>query len=100
MGLAPVSDLLDHLLSTRPVVAADPLLGALPARCPPPVRRRTLTADVLADTITATLDNQLVAERAQLLGRRLRRSTGADPTVAFLANGSASDGSDRAQRVP
>jgi vancomycin aglycone glucosyltransferase len=36
MGLAPVSDLLDHLLSTRPVVAADPLLGALPSRCPLP----------------------------------------------------------------
>ena len=76
MGLAPVSDLLDHLLSTRPVVAADPLLGALPARCPPPVRRRTLTADVLADTITATLDNELVAERAQILGGRLRKSLG------------------------
>jgi vancomycin aglycone glucosyltransferase len=240
MGLAPVSDLLDHLLSTRPVVAADPLLGALPARCPlpfdqipclhpfdvnplpakleafldsgappiyigfgsmadpdptattrslldaiskagcralisegwaglgggalpegvmrvgdvshpalfqriaavvhhggagttttaaragvpqilvphlldqhywaqrvqllgigpPPVRRRTLTADVLADTITATLDNELVAERAQLLGECLRKSIGADPTLAFLANGSASGDSGRAQLSP
>jgi hypothetical protein len=36
MGLPPVSDLLDHLLSARPVVAADPLLGALPSRCPLP----------------------------------------------------------------
>jgi hypothetical protein len=58
-----------------------------------PLRRRTLTAGVLADTITATLDNEFVTERAQLLGRCLRKSIGADPTAAFLANGSASGGS-------
>jgi UDP:flavonoid glycosyltransferase YjiC (YdhE family) len=67
---------------------------------PPPIRRRTLTADVLADTITATLDNELVAERAQLLGKCLRKSIGADPTAVFLANGSASGGSDRTQSSP
>jgi vancomycin aglycone glucosyltransferase len=33
LGSPPVSDLLDHLLSTRPVVAADTPLGALPSRC-------------------------------------------------------------------
>jgi len=67
---------------------------------PPPVRRRTLTADSLADTITATLDNELVAERARLLGRRLRKSTGADPTIPFLANGSASGDSGRPPANP
>jgi hypothetical protein len=40
----------------------------------------------LADTITATLENELVAERARLLGTRLREGIGADPTAAFLAN--------------
>ena len=58
------------------------------------------TADVLADAITATLDNELVAERAQLLGRRLRNNAGADPTVAFLANGSASGGFGRTRLNP
>jgi vancomycin aglycone glucosyltransferase len=235
MGLAPISDLLDHLLSTRPVVAVDPLLGAFPLRCPlpfdqipclhpfdaaplpakveafldsgsppvylgfgsmtdpdpaattrklldavskagcralisegwadlgdgalpegvmrlggvshpalfqrvaavvhhggagttttaaragvpqtlvphlldqhywaqrvqllgigaPPIRRRALTADILAGTISATLDNELVAERAQLLGKRLRSGAGADPTTAFLANDGVSGGSGR-----
>ena len=52
----------------------------------PPVRRSRLTVDLLADTITATLENELVAERARLLGTRLRESIGADPTAAFLAN--------------
>ena len=234
MGLAPVSDLLDHLLSTRPVVAADPLLGVLPSRCSlpfdhipclhpfdvnplptqleafldsgsppiyigfgsmtdpdpaattrtlldavskagcralisegwaelgggrlpegvmqvgsvshpalfqrvaavvhhggagttttaaragvpqilvphlldqhywaqrvqllgigaPPVRRSRLTADLLASTITATLESKLVAERAQLLGTRLRESIGADPTATFLANERASASSN------
>jgi UDP:flavonoid glycosyltransferase YjiC (YdhE family) len=56
----------------------------------PPTRRSRLTADLLADTITATLDNELVAERAQDLGRHMREGLGADPTAAFLANGSAS----------
>jgi hypothetical protein len=41
-----------------------------------------------------------LAERAQLLGRRLRESTGADPTVAFLENGSASGGSGSAPTSP
>ena len=36
LGLPPVPDLLDHLLSSRPVVAADPLLGPPPSRCPLP----------------------------------------------------------------
>ncbi len=36
IGLPAVSDLLDHLLSARPVVAADPPLAALPSRCPLP----------------------------------------------------------------
>jgi hypothetical protein len=40
------------------------------------------------------------AERAQLLGRRLRESTGADPTVAFLEKGSASGGSGRTPSNP
>jgi UDP:flavonoid glycosyltransferase YjiC (YdhE family) len=62
----------------------------------PPIRRRRLSAGILADTITATLDNELVAERAQALGRRLRRRMGDDPTAAFLANGSAPEGSDPA----
>ena len=61
----------------------------------PPIRHRRLSADVLADTISATLDNELVAEGAQVLGRRLRESMGTDPTVAFLANGSAPEGSGR-----
>jgi UDP:flavonoid glycosyltransferase YjiC (YdhE family) len=61
----------------------------------PPIRRSRLTADLLADTITATLDNERVAERAQDLGRHLREGLGADPTAAFLANGSASRGSRR-----
>jgi hypothetical protein len=60
MGLPPVSDPLDHLLSARPVVA----------------------------------------ERAQALGRRLRKSLGEDPTVAFLPNGSAPDGSGRTSSSP
>jgi vancomycin aglycone glucosyltransferase len=240
MGLPPVSDLLDHLLSARPVVAADPLLGALPSRCPlpfdqipclhafdtdplpakleafldsgpppvylgfgsmtdsapaattrilldaiskvgcralisegwaalgagalpegvmqletvshpalfqrvaaavhhggagttttaaragvsqiliphlldqhywaqrvqrlgigaPPIRRSSLTAGLLADTIAATLENELVAERAQDLGERLREGLGADPTAAFLANDSASRGSRRTPSSP
>jgi vancomycin aglycone glucosyltransferase len=33
IGLPPISDLLDHLLSARPVVAADRLLAAPPSRC-------------------------------------------------------------------
>ena len=52
----------------------------------PPVRRSRLKAGLLADTITATLENELVAERARLLGTRLRKSIGADPTAAFLVN--------------
>ena len=56
--------------------------------------------DVLAVTIAATLDNELVAERAQILGKRLRESAGADPTVAFLENGSASGSSGRAPSNP
>jgi hypothetical protein len=54
----------------------------------------------LADTITATLDNKLVAERGQALGRRLRKSLGEDPTVAFLANGGAPEGSGRTSSSP
>jgi hypothetical protein len=45
-----------------------------------------LTAGVLAGTITATLENELVAERAGILGTRLRESIGSDPTAALLAN--------------
>jgi hypothetical protein len=88
--------LVPHLLDQHYWAQRVQLLGI----GPPPVRRRTLTSDALADTITATLDNELVAERARLLGRRLRKRTGADPTVAFLANGSASGGSGRTQSSP
>jgi len=51
----------------------------------PPIRRRHLTADRLAETLAATLDNELVAERAERLGARLRGQLGADPTAVFLA---------------
>jgi vancomycin aglycone glucosyltransferase len=61
----------------------------------PPIRRSRLTADLLAGTLAATLDNELVAERAKQLGRRLRGGLGADPTAAFLASRSASGGSGR-----
>jgi sterol 3beta-glucosyltransferase len=88
--------LVPHLLDQHYWAQRVQLLGI----GPPPVRRRALTSDVLADTITATLDNELVAERAQLLGRRLRKSAGADPTVAFLANGSASGGPGRTPSSP
>jgi len=88
--------LVPHLLDQHYWAQRVQLLGI----GPPPVRRRTLSADVLAETITATLDNELVTERAQLLGRCLRESAGADPTVAFLANDSASGDSGRTQPSP
>jgi vancomycin aglycone glucosyltransferase len=66
----------------------------------PLVRRSRLTASLLADTIAATLENELVAQRAQFLGRRLRESIGADPTAAFLPVGSPSAGPDLAPSDP
>lgn len=39
---------------------------------PPPLRRRGLCATALAQTLRATLDNELLAERAAELGARLR----------------------------
>jgi len=41
---------------------------------PPPVNRRRLNAASLAEAISATRDNDVVAERAAELGARLRRS--------------------------
>lgn len=41
---------------------------------PPPVKRRRLDAARLAEAISATLDNDWIAERAAELGERLRRS--------------------------
>jgi vancomycin aglycone glucosyltransferase len=62
----------------------------------PPIRLSRLTADLLGDTIAATLDNELIAEHAQELGGRLREGLGADPTAAFLAHEGASGSSDPA----
>ncbi len=52
---------------------------------PPPVRRTRLTAERMADTLRATLDNELVAERARELGERLRPAALADPVPLLLA---------------
>jgi len=57
----------------------------------PPIRRGRLTPALLADTLGATLENELVAERAERLGARLRASLGSDPTAVFLARANASD---------
>ncbi len=51
---------------------------------PPAIRRNRLTARQLADTLCATLDNELLAERAAELGSRLRDEATADPTTVFL----------------
>jgi vancomycin aglycone glucosyltransferase len=52
---------------------------------PPAIRRSRLTTRRLADTLSATFDNELVAERADELGVRLRDGAGRDPTTAFLS---------------
>ena len=39
-----------------------------------------------AASIAATLENELVAERAKRLGERLRERLGADPTTPFVAH--------------
>ena len=41
---------------------------------PPPLRRRGLRAEALAAAMRATLDNELLLERAASIGRRLRRA--------------------------
>lgn len=51
---------------------------------PPAIRRNQLTAAQLADTLAATLDNELLAQRADELGCRLRDAATDDPTAAFL----------------
>jgi UDP:flavonoid glycosyltransferase YjiC (YdhE family) len=56
----------------------------------PPLRRSRLDAKRLAETLSATLDNEQLAERAAELGEHLRRRAGADPTGAFLSHGIAS----------
>lgn len=50
-----------------------------------PLRRTRLDAKHLAETLSATLENELLAERASELGARLRDRAGADSTGAFLA---------------
>jgi UDP:flavonoid glycosyltransferase YjiC (YdhE family) len=52
---------------------------------PPAIRRNRLNAERLAGTLRATLDNELLAERAHELGARLRdAAAAADPTAVFL----------------
>jgi UDP:flavonoid glycosyltransferase YjiC (YdhE family) len=48
---------------------------------PPPIPRRRLTAERLSEALAATLDNELVRERARELGERLRAANAlaADP---------------------
>jgi UDP:flavonoid glycosyltransferase YjiC (YdhE family) len=51
----------------------------------PPLRRTRFNAERLAETLSSTLENEHLAERARELGERLRQRAGADPTDAFLA---------------
>jgi len=51
---------------------------------PPAIHRRRLTSSQLAGTLSAMLDNELLAERARELGERLRERAVEDPTGPFL----------------
>jgi vancomycin aglycone glucosyltransferase len=50
---------------------------------PPPLSRRRLSASTLADALIETLENEVVAERANELGERLRARASVDPTFVL-----------------
>ncbi len=51
---------------------------------PPAIHRNRLDSLQLADTLSAMLDNELLAERASELGGRLREEASGDPTTVFF----------------
>jgi vancomycin aglycone glucosyltransferase len=70
-----------HLLDQHYWAHRVQLLGV----APPPLRRTRFNAERLVETLSATLDNEHLAERARELGERLRDRPGADSIDAFLA---------------
>ena len=70
-----------HLLDQHYWAHRVQLLGV----APPPIRRSRLNAERLTETLSATLGNEHLAERASELGGRLRDRASADPTDVFLA---------------
>ncbi len=52
---------------------------------PPPIPRKRLAADRLAEALAAVLDNELVADRAREIGERLRADAAAGDVLSALS---------------